>query len=88
MAINRYQTSLQQKVLPNGKVVYKPIKPTSVMPGTANITLVANQDDRMDIMANNVYGTPDQWWRIASVNSLADGTLYIKPGTTILIPTQ
>jgi hypothetical protein len=41
--------------------------PTPTLPATfAYYTVV--QGDRLDIIANNLYGVPDYWWRIANAN--------------------
>jgi len=83
---DRY-VNLETKILANGKVVYKSARPIPITTTTDDITFVTNEQDRLDIIANNVYSTPLGWWKIAAANGLANGSLHIAPGTTIVIPT-
>jgi hypothetical protein len=78
---------LEQKNLPDGTPVYKPAIPINVVGDpTTDVTFIASDQDRMDVMANNQYGSALLWWRIAAANSIANGTVYIKPGTPIIVP--
>jgi hypothetical protein len=84
---DRYQ-NLQAKVLPDGRTVYKPTKPSVVRQSITDVIVYANERDRLDIIAQNVYGSAQQWWRIASINQKANGSLHVKPGSEIRIPTE
>jgi hypothetical protein len=53
-----------------------------------DIIITAGEEDRMDIIANNVYGTPIDWWRLALLNNLVTGTLYIPSNTQFIIPNK
>ena len=85
---DRYVT-LNTKVLANGKTVYSSTRPvpTNVNPN-ASVTIVAGATDRMDILAYNAYGSPFDWWRIAAANQIVNGNIFIKPGTTTIIPSK
>jgi nucleoid-associated protein YgaU len=84
---DRY-VKLETKTLPNGRVVYQSARPLPVDSSPNDLTFTANDRDRMDIIANNVYGSPSDWWRIAAANHISKGSVLIPPGTTIVIPSK
>lgn len=84
---DRYQ-NLETKVLANGKVVYRAVRPAVVRKSISDAVIVANERDRFDIIANNIYDNPHDWWRLAALNGRVDGSLHVKPGTEIRIPTE
>jgi nucleoid-associated protein YgaU len=78
---------LETKTLPDGRVVYKPALPRSVPVDDLNdVVIYAADTDRLDVMANNVYGSPTEWWRIAKANGMVNGSLFLTPGTKIIVP--
>lgn len=85
----RYNTPLDVRTLPNGNVVYRSVIPTTVAtnPLTDN-SITATDTLRMDVIAQNVYGDSQQWWRIAAANGRANGSVFFQPGTTIIIPAK
>lgn len=84
---DRYDTTLETKKLPNGRLVYKSARPKSIKPNTAtDVLLVATDVARMDKISNDAYNTPMNWWKIASANGRVDGSLYFRQGTTIVVP--
>ncbi len=82
---DRY-VKLETTTLANGKVVYKSARPKPIDTTPSDITITAADGDRLDIIANNVYGSPSQWWRIAAANRHVNGSLFLRPGTQLLIP--
>jgi hypothetical protein len=44
--------------------------------------------NRLDIIANMFYGTPQLWWILAAVNDLVDPMIGFVPGQFIRIPTK
>jgi hypothetical protein len=84
---DRYQR-LETKVLPDGRTVYKPTRPAVVQQSITDAVVYANERDRFDIIAQNIYGDAQQWWRLAAINRRVDGSLHVKPGTEIRIPTE
>jgi hypothetical protein len=79
--------SLKTKTLPDGTEVYKSAIPQTVeVNENTDITLVANERDRMDTLAYNIFGNASDWWKIAAANKHVNGSLHIKPGTTLIIP--
>lgn len=83
---DRYR-KLETKTLPNGKQVYRSAIPISLdADPLIDPTIIANERDRLDIIAHNVYGSSEEWWRIAAANKRVNGSLHLKPGTKVLIP--
>lgn len=78
---------LETKILPDGRTVYKSAIPLNVEGDSiTDPVIIANERDRMDVIAYNVYGSPLDWWRIAAANKHVNGSLHIKPGTKLVIP--
>ncbi len=50
----------------------------------SDIYLIAQEGDRLDTLANQIYGSSDLWWFIARVNNLK--TMNVSPGTSLRIP--
>ena len=85
-AEDRY-VNLTTKTLSNGQLVYKSVRPIKVETDPlTDISILATDTARMDVLANNVYGGAAEWWRIASANGKVNGSLYMKPGEKIIIP--
>lgn len=55
------------------------------MEATASL-YVWKSGDRMDILANNQYGSPALWWRIMDANPGIIDANSIRPGTILRIP--
>jgi hypothetical protein len=47
---------------------------------------VWKEKDRIDMVANNLLGSPDLWWRIMDFNPEIINPFVISVGTTIRIP--
>jgi len=43
--------------------------------------------DRLDALSDKYYGSTQHWWILAQANNIT-GTLHIKPGTKLRIPTD
>jgi len=82
----RYTTKLVEKKLPDGRTVYQTAKPKPISPDIDDIIITADERDRSDIIANNVFGSAMEWWRIAAANGRVDGSLHFTPGQRIIIP--
>jgi len=50
------------------------------------ITIKSKDNGRLDLLANQYYGTPELWWAIALVNNIFDPTYGVETGTVIRIP--
>lgn len=82
----RYENQLVIEKLPDGRTVYKTVRPRVVKTDIQDVTIIADERDRADIIANNVYGSAMEWWRIAAANAKVDGSLHFTPGQEIIIP--
>ena len=51
-----------------------------------DIYIVANESDRLDLLAYKYYNNTKYWWIIAQANALGKGGFHITPGTQIRIP--
>jgi hypothetical protein len=47
----------------------------------------ATRANRLDLVSNDFYGTPDYWWAIADASSLVDAQ-SVPAGTTLRIPSK
>jgi hypothetical protein len=82
---DRYR-KLKTKKLVDGRVVYSSAIPVSIETDDLDESFVANERDRMDIVAKNQFGSALDWWRIAAANKKVNGSLHFKPGQTVIIP--
>ena len=81
MAISRYLNNDTKKT-PDGKS-----KRLKKIPLSNDDVYVASQTgDRLDLLANQYYGSPAYWWIIANANNIHDGKLGLKDGTILRIP--
>ena len=77
---------LEKKTLPDGRVVYKSARPRPVVVSDTDTVVDATITDRCDVIAANVYGSAMDWWRVAAANGRINGSLFLKPGTKVIIP--
>jgi len=61
--------------------LYYPEIPTS----DSDVYIIANEADRLDLLAQQYYGDVNNWWIIAHANHI-NGTFYLNPGDQIRIP--
>ncbi len=75
-------------ILPDGRVVaYKRrrfLPDTSGLPTLAEV--IITEGDRLDLIANNILGDPELFWRVCDSNTVLDPReLTAEPGRTIRI---
>ena len=51
-----------------------------------DLFIISRAGDRLDLLAQRFYETPEAWWIIAEANQIGKGTLVIPPGLQIRIP--
>lgn len=51
-----------------------------------DIYVIAQDSDRLDILANQYYNNTSLWWIIAQANNVGKGTLRLTPGQQLRIP--
>jgi len=64
------------------------LRQTPVYPSSADRTYVvpAHQENRLDLISNAFYGTPELWWVIADANNMSDPMTATPAGTQLRIP--
>jgi hypothetical protein len=50
-----------------------------------NATVLANEENRLDLVSFRMYNTPVRWWIIARFNSIINPN-YVPAGTVLKIP--
>ena len=85
MAISRYLNNDTKKT-PDGKTVYKSKRLKQIPLSNDDIYVATQTGDRLDLLANQYYGSPAYWWIIANANKIHDGKLGLKDGTILRIP--
>ena len=85
MAISRYLSNPKKKT-PDGKTVYKSKRLKNIPLKNDDIYVATQTGDRLDLLANQYYGSPAYWWIIANANNIHDGKLGLKDGTILRIP--
>jgi len=59
-----------------------------ILRSIADIYLISNSGDRLDILAYKYYGDQTLWWIIATANSLGKSGMIVPPGLQLRIPTD
>ena len=85
MAISRYHKNITKKSA-DGKTVYKSKRLKRIPLKNEDIYVASQTGDRLDLLANQYYGSPAYWWIIANANNIHDGKLGLKDGTILRIP--
>ena len=84
--INKYTTDLEISKTIEGKQYYTSLIPSNVPQDTFQFTVVTRMGDRFDNMAAQYYKDASKWWIIAKANNMVNGSMFIEPGTRIIIP--
>ena len=93
MSIFRYEKITTKKLGDNdlrarGMEVYRSLIPTKVNIADDDSMFIANEGDRLDILAQRFYGNSRYWFVLASVNDITNGSVHIVPGTQLRIPNK
>ena len=81
----RYEDIQTQKTL-SGKTAYLPTIYPSVTLSNEDYYIIAREQDRMDLLANDFYGDPTLWWVIAMANDLDRDSMFPPLGFQLRIP--
>ena len=84
--ISRY--GIYRQIIDNNNDTYtETINPTPVVESEDDIfhEILMEEENRLDIVSNKYYGTPELWWVIAMANDIID-PLFIRPGTIVRVP--
>lgn len=84
--IKKYINQLTIQRTDTGKQYYTTVIPNSIPLDTFEFSIVTRGIQRFDNLAQKYYKDSTKWWIIAKANGMVDGSMFIKPGTRILIP--
>lgn len=84
--ISKYTTQLKIQKTEEGKSYYTTVIPSSIPEDTFEFSIVTRGIQRFDNLAQKYYKDSTKWWIIAKANNMVDGSIFIKPGTRIKIP--
>ena len=71
---------------PSGKLGYLPTLYPSVVLSNEDYYIIARDQDRMDLVAQDYFGDSTLWWVIAMSNDLPGDTMYPPIGFQLRIP--
>ena len=83
----RYEDIQTQKTL-SGKLGYLPTLYPSVTLSNEDYYIIARDQDRMDLVAQDYFGDSTLWWVIAMANDLPGDTMYPPLGFQLRIPSN
>ena len=52
----------------------------------ADLYVISEAGDRLDLLAKKYYGNTNMWWIIAVANNLNDANFFVEPGIQLRIP--
>ena len=54
----------------------------------ADMYIISEAGDRLDLLAHKYYGDQRLWWVIATANNINDATFYVEEGIQLRIPSD
>ena len=69
-------------------LVYNSILLPYIEPVDSDILIITEEDDRLDLLANQFFGDSKLWWVIATYNNLTDIDTKLEPGLQLRIPSN
>lgn len=86
--MNRYTTPLKILKREDGKRYYSTVLPDISVVDELSYTITSVLGDRWDTLAHKYYGLASLWYVIAAANHGLNGSIFIKPGTKVVIPNK
>jgi hypothetical protein len=86
--INRYQNTKVTKTENEGNEIYVNSVYPDIPYSNSDVYVITTLGDRLDILANNIYGDTSLWWIISSANQLPGDSLTPPIGIQLRIPTD
>lgn len=77
---NRYRSTKQDQ----GR--YNTTRYPSFDVSPTDVYIFSREGDRLDLLADSFYNDSTLWWIIADANNLGKGSLIVKPGIQLRIP--
>lgn len=84
--VEKYTSQLSIEKPEMGKPYYRTILLNSIPEDRFEFSIVTRGIQRFDNLAQQYYQDSTKWWIIAKANGMVDGSIFIKPGTRIKIP--
>lgn len=81
----RYENISLEKTL-SGKVGYLPTIYPSLALSNNDYYIIAREEDRMDLVAQDFFGDSTLWWVVAMANDLTGDSMYPPLGFQLRIP--
>jgi hypothetical protein len=85
--MGRYNNLDGQNIIGRG-IVYDSLLLPYIEPTDSDILIVTEEEDRLDLLANQFYGDSQLWWVIATYNNLTDIDTKLEPGLQLRIPVR
>ena len=84
--LSRYTTDLKITTTNRGVRYYETVLSTPIPIDTFQLVITAQDGDRLDSLASRYYQDTSKWWIIAKANGMVNGTMFIRGGTQLNIP--
>jgi hypothetical protein len=85
--MGRYDNLDGKNIVGKG-IVYDSLLLPYIEPTDSDILIVTEEEDRLDLLANQFYGNAELWWVIATYNNLTDIDTKLEPGLQLRIPNR
>lgn len=82
----RYTKELTIRKTDSGTRYYGSVIPKDPIPEKVEYVYEVRMGDRWDTIAHKYLGSAGLWHVVANANGGLNGSIFIKPGTTIVIP--
>lgn len=82
----RYQNNIFITKTEEGNRYYSSVIPIDPVEDQIQYTYKARIGDRWDTIAYKYLGSAALWYVVANANNALNGSIFIKPGTVIIIP--
>lgn len=84
----RYVNNIILKDTVSKKRYYRGSKYPGIPYSDSDIYIITVAEDRLDLLANDYYGSVDDYWIIMAANDIPRDTIFLKPGIQLRIPTN
>lgn len=82
----KYINEITVTTTEQGKRYYTSALPESYEPNETDFTYTSQLGDRWDLLAHRFYGSSRYWYVLARANGGVNGSIFITPGTQVIIP--
>lgn len=82
----KYTNNIAIETTETGKRYYTTALLDEYVSNTTDFTYMSQVGDRWDLLAYRYYGSAKYWYVLARANGGANGSIFIAPGTNVIIP--